>query len=71
MARMGLYPGAPKTPCVLGLEAGGIIVEVGPEVEDFKVSYTYSIRVIEQIFVWCIYRPKYYVSNMSLVQQQL
>ena len=51
MARMGLYPGAPKTPCVLGLEAGGIIVEVGPEVEDFKVSYTNHVRVIEQSFV--------------------
>ena len=51
MARMGLYPGAPKTPCVLGLEAGGIIVEVGPEVEDFKVSYINHVRVSEQSYI--------------------
>ncbi len=29
MARMGLYPDAPKTPCVVGYEVAGTIVEVG------------------------------------------
>src|SRR5271156_5830447 len=29
MARMGLYPDAPKTPCVLGYEVAGTISELG------------------------------------------
>ncbi len=29
MGRLGLYPDAPKTPCVLGYEAAGIVDEVG------------------------------------------
>ncbi len=29
MARMGLYPDAPKTPCVVGYEVAGTILEVG------------------------------------------
>jgi NADPH:quinone reductase-like Zn-dependent oxidoreductase len=29
MARMGLYPDAPKTPCVVGYEVAGTIAEVG------------------------------------------
>jgi NADPH:quinone reductase-like Zn-dependent oxidoreductase len=29
MARMGLYPDAPKTPCVIGYEAAGTIIELG------------------------------------------
>lgn len=29
MARIGLYPDAPKTPCVLGYEVSGTVVEVG------------------------------------------
>jgi NADPH:quinone reductase-like Zn-dependent oxidoreductase len=33
MARMGLYPDAPDTPCVVGYEVAGTIVELGEGVE--------------------------------------
>jgi len=33
MARMGLYQDAPKTPCVVGYEVSGTILELGDEVE--------------------------------------
>jgi NADPH:quinone reductase-like Zn-dependent oxidoreductase len=33
MARMGLYPDAPKTPCVVGYEVAGTVAEVGADVE--------------------------------------
>jgi NADPH:quinone reductase-like Zn-dependent oxidoreductase len=36
MARTGLYPDAPKTPCVLGYEVAGEIESVGGGVTDFK-----------------------------------
>ncbi len=36
MARTGLYPDAPKTPCVLGYEVAGEIESVGEGVTDFK-----------------------------------
>src|SRR5262245_43220706 len=36
LARVGLYPDAPKPPCVLGYEVAGEIESVGPGVEDRK-----------------------------------
>jgi NADPH:quinone reductase-like Zn-dependent oxidoreductase len=36
MARMGLYPGAPKPPSVVGYEAAGIVDAVGEGVTDLK-----------------------------------
>jgi NADPH:quinone reductase-like Zn-dependent oxidoreductase len=33
MARMGLYPDAPKTPCVVGYEVAGTILELGDSVD--------------------------------------
>jgi synaptic vesicle membrane protein VAT-1 len=36
MARVGLYPDAPKTPCVLGYEVAGEVESVGEGVEDFQ-----------------------------------
>lgn len=38
MARMGLYPDAPKTPCVIGYEVSGTILELGEGVEGFTVG---------------------------------
>lgn len=36
MARVGLYPDAPKTPCVLGYEVAGEVESVGEGVTEFK-----------------------------------
>ena len=36
MARMGLYPGGPETPMVLGLEVSGAIESTGSGVDDFS-----------------------------------
>jgi NADPH:quinone reductase-like Zn-dependent oxidoreductase len=36
MARMGLYPDAPKPPCVIGYEVAGTILELGEGVEGFS-----------------------------------
>ena len=36
MARQGLYPDAPPTPCTVGYEISGEIDEVGSEVQDFQ-----------------------------------
>ena len=38
MARVGLYPDAPKTPCVLGYEVAGEVETVGEGVDDHKVG---------------------------------
>jgi NADPH:quinone reductase-like Zn-dependent oxidoreductase len=38
MARVGLYPDAPKTPCVLGYEVAGEVETVGEGVGDFKLG---------------------------------
>jgi NADPH:quinone reductase-like Zn-dependent oxidoreductase len=36
MARSGLYPDAPKPPCVVGYEFAGDVESLGEGVEDFK-----------------------------------
>lgn len=38
MARAGLYPDAPKPPCVVGYEVGGEVVEVGEGVDTLAVG---------------------------------
>jgi NADPH:quinone reductase-like Zn-dependent oxidoreductase len=38
MARLGLYPDAPKIPCVVGYEVSGTIDAVGAGVEDLRVG---------------------------------
>lgn len=38
MARVGLYPDAPKPPCVMGYEVAGTIESVGEGVTDFAVG---------------------------------
>ena len=38
MARVGLYPDAPKLPCVVGYEVSGLIDELGAGVEGFSVG---------------------------------
>ena len=38
MARMGLYPGAPKPPSTLGGEASGIIEKIGNNITEYKVG---------------------------------
>jgi NADPH:quinone reductase-like Zn-dependent oxidoreductase len=38
MARVGLYPDAPKLPCVVGYEASGTVDQVGSGVSDYKIG---------------------------------
>ncbi len=38
MARVGLYPDAPKTPCVLGYEVAGEVESVGEGIEEHQVG---------------------------------
>ncbi|HEY2743025.1 MAG TPA: medium chain dehydrogenase/reductase family protein [Polyangia bacterium] len=38
MARLGLYPDAPKLPCVVGCEVSGVVDQVGPSTVGFSVG---------------------------------
>ncbi|HUN79085.1 MAG TPA: medium chain dehydrogenase/reductase family protein [Solirubrobacteraceae bacterium] len=38
MARIGVYPDAPKPPCVIGYEVAGTILELGEGVDDLEVG---------------------------------
>lgn len=38
MARLGIYPDAPKLPCVVGYEVSGVVDQVGPETAGFSVG---------------------------------
>lgn len=38
MARVGLYPDAPKPPCVLGYEVAGVVESVGEGVDDHRAG---------------------------------
>ena len=45
MARMGLYPDAPKTPCVVGYEVAGTILELGEGVSESHPALSLGQRV--------------------------
>ena len=46
MARLGFYPDAPKTPCVIGYEVAGTVLELGPGVSASHPSITPGQRVV-------------------------
>jgi NADPH:quinone reductase-like Zn-dependent oxidoreductase len=46
MARMGLYADAPKTPCIVGYEVAGTILELGEGVEASHPSLRHGQRVL-------------------------
>jgi NADPH:quinone reductase-like Zn-dependent oxidoreductase len=46
MARLGLYPDAPKPPCVVGYEVAGTVAAVGPGVENAPAL---STRVVSPV----------------------
>jgi NADPH:quinone reductase-like Zn-dependent oxidoreductase len=46
MARMGLYQDAPKTPCIVGYEVAGTILEMGEGVAESNPSLTHGQRVM-------------------------
>jgi NADPH:quinone reductase-like Zn-dependent oxidoreductase len=46
MARMGLYPDAPKTPCVVGYEVAGTILELGEGVSESSLPLIHGQRVL-------------------------
>jgi NADPH:quinone reductase-like Zn-dependent oxidoreductase len=46
MARIGLYPDAPKTPCVIGYEVAGTILELGEGVSDSHPALRHGQRVV-------------------------
>src|ERR1035438_6420708 len=45
MARMGLYADAPDTPCVVGYEVAGTILELGDGVSESHPSLSHGQRV--------------------------
>src|ERR1022692_3752196 len=53
MARMGLYADAPDTPCVIGYEVAGTILELGDGVEGF----THGQRVVAGAKFGCYASP--------------
>jgi NADPH:quinone reductase-like Zn-dependent oxidoreductase len=42
MARLGLYPDAPKPPCVVGYEVAGDVAAIGPSAAGFAVGIKLS-----------------------------
>ena len=50
MARLGLYPDAPKPPCVVGYEVVGEVAAVGPSATSFAVGSSHVSVRQEQVF---------------------
>ena len=45
MARQGLYPDAPKVPCVVGYEVSGVVDQVGPSADGKPSPFAVGDRV--------------------------